>query len=227
MGWGTLGGIVGGIGGFALGGPQGALAGAGIGAGIGNGVDANNAQEAANNANRLSAAQQMHFQSLMSSTAYTRAVADMKNAGINPMMAVQNGGASTPSGAMSRDEAPPPAMAGLASGASNLADLIMRMKQNESQVKETDSRTALNTVSMANVIEDTKAKGASAAVARANEKLLSHQLQGAKNKEWRDQQVNKVYQVLGPWLDKLKRGYNSAFGKESDQTIEQGMEMLK
>lgn len=69
------------------------------GVALGSALLANRGQAAANKKNIALAREQMRFQERMSSTSFQRGVADMKLAGINPMLAYMKGGASSPQGA--------------------------------------------------------------------------------------------------------------------------------
>lgn len=68
------------------------------GASLAGGLLSSKGQRDANSANQQIAAQNIEFQREMSNTAYQRSMADMQKAGLNPILAYKQGGASTPSG---------------------------------------------------------------------------------------------------------------------------------
>lgn len=72
---------------------------------LGNSQSAENTSSA-NAANLRVAREQMNFQERMSNSAYQRAMADMGKAGLNPILAYQQGGASSPNGASIQMQAP-------------------------------------------------------------------------------------------------------------------------
>ena len=92
-------------------------------------------QYQANKTNVDIANKQMDFQERMSSSAYQRAMEDMKKAGLNPLLAYQRGGASTPAGAGTKVEDV------LGKGVAS----ALEYKRLLEEIKETKSRTLLNT----------------------------------------------------------------------------------
>lgn len=133
----------------------GAIIGGVLGAGSSIGATAWQADTA-----RKTAHEQIDFQREMSNTAYQRAVTDMQRAGLNPMLAYSQGGASTPSGAqMQVPQAPniaASAVAGSQAGAqlSNI-EADTRMKEAQSRNSNASAQaTQIQTIDMAKELQE-------------------------------------------------------------------------
>lgn len=126
-------------------------------------------QERANGTNIDLAREQMNFQERMSSTAHQREVDDLIKAGLNPILSA-NGGASSPSGAMSQVQN------SVEKGMSS----AMAYKQLESQLKQADSGIALQNAQKGAAISQSMQAAASANKVKTEDEILKASLSEAK-----------------------------------------------
>lgn len=124
---------------------MGTLIGGGIGA-----IGSLMGQKSANDQAAANVDKQIQFQREMSNTAYQRATKDMRKAGLNPLLAYTQGGASTPSGAA----------APVQSETAGMAQIVSQLPQSLAQVEKTEAeqdQIKQNTKAIAQNIKNMKA----------------------------------------------------------------------
>lgn len=173
------------------------------------------ATKATNEANAKMAEENRKWQERMSSTSHRRAVADLKAAGLNPILAAK-GGASTPGGAMATAVAPDYSHIGDAIGkigntALNVLRVKNEMRQADAQIAATHAETALK-VANANHVDASAQAVRELMPERAERAKTAADRYGAEAAEARVRMKHSGYDEKAAPVDAINRRIGELLG---------------
>lgn len=185
------------------------------------------AQEKANKINVQEAHLNREFQERMANTAYQRGMEDMKKAGLNPMLAYQQGGAAVPTGA--QGTAAPASKTALLNtalqaytGISAARSQAMQAQTAQSQAQSSIALQGAQTTAQIAATEKTQAETAKTIDSIKNQKkqreLLQSQMRLEKTKSAAAELANKGVDTLNTMSDKFLK--NSAKPSVNPKTLE-------